>query len=94
VQKLYGALIAEDTQLAVAASNEQSHPTIGLWKAGLRDELRKALTADGIRRIDRWTARDPLSTSHWSVEPVDPFFKANTVEDIGAAERLAQLWGI
>jgi molybdopterin-guanine dinucleotide biosynthesis protein A len=27
----------------------------------------------------------------WPTQPVDPFFNANTVEDIGEAERLAAL---
>ncbi|MDB5500711.1 MAG: molybdenum cofactor guanylyltransferase MobA [Tardiphaga sp.] len=94
VSRLHGARLAENAQLAVAASDGQSHPTIGLWKVSLRYELREALAVEGIRKIDRWTARYTLATAQWPVEPFDPFFNANTVEDIDAAERLVELWGI
>ncbi len=45
----------------------------------------------GLRKIDRWTARYPLATVTWPTPPVDPFFNANTAEDIAEAERLAVL---
>jgi molybdopterin-guanine dinucleotide biosynthesis protein A len=77
--------------LAVAASDGQTHPVIGLWRVSLRDELRHALVVEDIRKIDRWTARYPLATVSWPAEPVDPFFNANTVDDIAEAERLAAL---
>jgi molybdenum cofactor guanylyltransferase len=91
VSRLHDALVKENAQLAVAASGEQSHPVIGLWSVSLRDELRHALVVEDIRRIDRWTARYRLATVRWPTEPLDPFFNANTVEDIAEAERLAAL---
>ncbi len=60
---------------------------------GLRDELRHALVKEDIRKIDRWTARYKLATVSWPTTPVDPFFNANTVEDIAEAEKLAALDG-
>ena len=91
--RLSEASIKENAQLAVAASDGQSHPVIGLWRVALRDELRHALVKEDIRKIDRWTARYPLATVTWPVSPLDPFFNANTVEDIAEAERLAVLDG-
>jgi len=91
VARLHQARMREHAQLAVAASAGQSHPVIGLWRVGLRDELRQALVGEDLRKIDRWTARYPLATVSWSVEPLDPFFNANTAEDIAEAERLAAL---
>ncbi|GLR88477.1 molybdenum cofactor guanylyltransferase [Bradyrhizobium iriomotense] len=91
VARLHAARAADNAQLAVAASGEQSHPVIGLWRVALRDELRQALVVEDIRKIDRWTARYPLATVTWPMEPLDPFFNANTVEDIAEAERLAAL---
>ena len=91
VARLSEALVEENAQLAVAASDGQSHPVIGLWSVPLRDELRHALTVEDVRKIDRWTARYPLATVTWPTTPLDPFFNANTVEDIAAAERLAAL---
>lgn len=89
VDRFHQARIAEDAELAVAASGNQTHPVIGLWSVGLRDELRHALVEEGIRKIDRWTARYPIATVSWPDKPVDPFFNANTVEDLAEAERLA-----
>lgn len=91
VDRLHRARITQDAQLAVAASGDQAHPVIGLWNVALRDELRHALVEEDIRKIDRWTARYPLATVSWPAEPVDPFFNANTVEDLSEAERLASL---
>jgi molybdopterin-guanine dinucleotide biosynthesis protein A len=91
VARLEAARTAGNAELAVAASGGQSHPTIGLWAVHLRDELRHALVREDIRKIDRWTARYSLATVTWPVTPVDPFFNANTVEDIADAERLAAL---
>lgn len=91
VTRLYRALVDESAQLAVAASDGQSHPVIGLWSVALRDELRHALVVEDIRRIDRWTARYRLATVTWPTTPLDPFFNANTVEDITEADRLAAL---
>jgi molybdopterin-guanine dinucleotide biosynthesis protein A len=93
VARLNEARAAENAELAVAASDGQTHPVIGLWSVRLRDELRHALVKEDIRRIDRWTARYPLATVTWPTTPVDPFFNANTVEDIAEADRLAALDG-
>src|SRR5450432_1326853 len=93
VARLHGALRDENAQLAVAASDGQSHPVIGLWSVARREELRHALVVEDIRKIDRWTARYKLATVEWPAEPLDPFFNANTMDDIEAAERLAELDG-
>jgi molybdenum cofactor guanylyltransferase len=93
VARLDGARKAQDAELAVAASGGQSHPVIGLWSVGLRHALRDALVNEGIRKIDRWTARYKLATVSWPATPLDPFFNANTADDIAEAERLAALDG-
>jgi molybdenum cofactor guanylyltransferase len=91
VARLLAALTEQNAQLAVAASDGQSHPVIGLWSVALRDELRHSLVVEDIRKIDRWTARYRLATVTWPTTPLDPFFNANTVEDIAEADRLAAL---
>lgn len=93
VARLHCARDEQDAQLAVAASAGQSHPVIGLWNVALREELRHALVVEDMRKIDRWTARYRLATVTWPAEPLDPFFNANTMDDIAAAERLAELDG-
>jgi molybdopterin-guanine dinucleotide biosynthesis protein A len=91
VMRLQHARIEQGAQLAVAASGQQIHPVIGLWNVALRDELRHALVVEDMRKIDRWTARYKLATVTWPTKPIDPFFNANTVEDVAEAERLAAL---
>lgn len=91
VERFHQARVAEDAQLCVAASGGRSHPVIGLWNVGLRHDLRQALVVEGMRKIDRWTARYRLATVSWPSDPVDPFFNANTLDDLAAAERLAGL---
>jgi molybdenum cofactor guanylyltransferase len=93
VARLQQARIEQDAQLAVAASAGQTHPVIGVWSVALREELRHALVQEDIRKIDRWTARYKLATVTWPAEPLDPFFNANTMDDIAEAERLAELDG-
>jgi len=93
VARLAAAREERNAELAVAASGGQAHPVIGLWSVALRDELRHALVKEDIRKIDRWTACYRLATVSWPTGPVDPFFNANTVEDIAEAERLAALDG-
>jgi len=93
VSRLHCARAEQKAQLAVAASAGQSHPVIGLWSVALREELRHALVVEDMRKIDRWTARYRLATVTWRAEPLDPFFNANTMDDIAEAERLAELDG-
>lgn len=91
--RLHQARTEQNAQLAVAASGGQSHPVIGLWSVALREELRHALVVEDVRKIDRWTARYKLATVTWPTDPLDPFFNANTMDDIAEAERLATLDG-
>jgi molybdopterin-guanine dinucleotide biosynthesis protein A len=93
VARLEAARAEQDAELAVAASDGQTHPVVGLWSVRLRDELRHALVEEDIRKIDRWTARYRLATVTWPTMPLDPFFNANTVDDIAEADRLAALDG-
>ncbi|MDZ5698616.1 molybdenum cofactor guanylyltransferase MobA [Chelativorans sp. M5D2P16] len=90
VARFHQARVAEDAQLCVAATADRSHPVIGLWSVALRHDLRRALM-EGMRKIDRWTANYRLATVSWPIEPVDPFFNANTLDDLAEAERLARL---
>ncbi len=74
--------------LACAASGGRSHPVFGLWPVRLREDLRRAVVEEGIRKVDEWTARHRLATVAFADWPVDPFFNANRPEDLGAAAAL------
>jgi molybdenum cofactor guanylyltransferase len=93
VARLHHARIEQNAQVAVAASGGQSHHVTGLWNVGLREELRHALAVEGVRKVERWMARYKIATVTWPTEPLDPFFNANTADDLAEAERLAALDG-
>jgi molybdenum cofactor guanylyltransferase len=93
VSRLRRAVSAQDGELAVAASQGRSHPVIGLWKVALRDALREALVVEGLRKVDDWTGRYRVATVAWPADPFDPFFNANTIDDLAEAERLAAIEG-
>ena len=88
VERLVEGMAREGAELACAASGGQPHPVIGLWPVRLRDELRRALTVEGIRKVDVWTARYPLATVEFPITTIDPFFNANRPEDLDRAEAL------
>jgi molybdopterin-guanine dinucleotide biosynthesis protein A len=89
VARLEEAREAAGQPLACARSGEWRHPVVGLWPVALRADLRRALTQEGMRKIELWTARHGVALADWPAEPVDPFFNVNTPEDAAAAERLA-----
>ncbi len=86
--RLFDAMIDHKAMLAVAVSGKQVHPVIGLWPIALREELRCALVVENLRKIDLWTARYPLVEVTWSAGLIDPFFNANTPEDLALAQAL------
>lgn len=88
VAGLHRARQREGMPLACAASAGQAHPVIGLWPVSLRHDLRQALTVENERKIDRWTARHGIAHAVWEAAPADPFFNANTPEDLAEAEAL------
>jgi molybdopterin-guanine dinucleotide biosynthesis protein A len=88
VARMAGAIAAEEADLACAASGGQAHPVIGLWPVRLREDLRRALTEEGLRKVDVWTARHRLAIVPFADRPVDPFFNANRPEDLDAAAAL------
>jgi molybdopterin-guanine dinucleotide biosynthesis protein A len=74
--------------LACAASGGRSHPVFGLWPVQLRNDLRRAVVEEGIRKVDEWTARHRLVTVSFAIDPIDPFFNANRPDDFATAEAL------
>jgi molybdopterin-guanine dinucleotide biosynthesis protein A len=89
VARLAEARQAAGTPLACARSGEWRHPVVGLWRVALREDLRKALLAEGLHKIEIWTARHGVALADWPATPVDPFFNVNTPDDAAEAERIA-----
>jgi molybdopterin-guanine dinucleotide biosynthesis protein A len=88
VARLHDAIRRARADLACARSEGQDHPVFGLWPVRLRGELRRAMTEEGIRKVDLWTARYKLAVAEFATAPFDPFFNANRPEDLAEAERL------
>jgi molybdenum cofactor guanylyltransferase len=89
VAKLHEAREREGKTLACAHSGDWRHPVVGLWQVGLREDLRRAVTVEDLRKIEVWTARHGVALADWPIEPVDPFFNVNTPEDVERATMLA-----
>jgi molybdopterin-guanine dinucleotide biosynthesis protein A len=89
VARLHAARMSAGTPLACARSGDWRHPVVGLWPVALREDLRRALVSDGLRKIEVWTARHGVGIADWPAIPVDPFFNVNTPEDAAEADRIA-----
>ena len=91
VVRLARGLDEAGAEIACAVSGGQAHPVIGLWPVSLRENLRRALDEEGIRKVDQWTARYRVAEIAFPDQPVDPFFNANRPEDLAAAAALLRL---
>ena len=89
VTRLHAAREAEGMPLACARSGDWRHPVVGLWPVALRDDLRRALSEEGLRKIEVWTGRHGVALAAWPDKPIDPFFNVNTPQDAAAAESIA-----
>lgn len=86
------AVAADARDIVLAQSDDGIHPVIGLWPVALADDLEQALR-DGVRKVLDWTGRH--TTRVVAFDPVrirgalvDPFFNANTPEELLAAQRI------
>lgn len=87
-------LAAEGAVVSVAASGGRLHPTAALWPLQIAPQLAAAL-AEGRRKamafVEAAGAR-PVSFAvlGTAAAPIDPFFNANTPEDLDAARAMLQ----
>lgn len=75
-------------RLVCAASGGRVHPVFALWPVALREELRRAIVADGVRKVDIFTARHDAVIVEFAAAPFDPFFNINNPDDMARAEGL------
>jgi molybdenum cofactor guanylyltransferase len=92
VARLHHARRDAGAMIASAASGGRRHPVVALWPVALREELRKVLAREGMRKVGEWSGRYTLAVAEWPAVPVDPFFNVNTPEDVAEAEQLAALY--
>lgn len=89
VTRLHEARSTAALPLACARSGQWRHPVVALWPVALREDLRRAIVDEGLRKIEIWTARHGVAIADWPAEPVDPFLNVNTPEDAARAEAVA-----
>ena len=92
VERLLGSTDGANPCIALAASGGQIHPVFGLWPIALAEDLVLSLEK-GTRKVLHWTDRHPHCIVEFAFTDlggnrVDPFFNANTPEDLAEAERL------
>ena len=75
-------------RIACAVSGGRVHPVAGLWPVGLRDDLRRALEDEGLRKVTDFTMRYRPALAEFDAVPVDPFLNVNTPADLAEAGRL------
>jgi molybdopterin-guanine dinucleotide biosynthesis protein A len=90
VARLIRAALAAGADVASATSAGRRHPATAVWRVGLRENLRAAITVEGFHRVGDWAARHRRVDVEFAAVPVDPFFNINTAADLMAAEKLIQ----
>jgi len=89
VQRLYSALSATGSRIAVAHDGDRLQPVFALLDRGLRDDLTRYLD-DGGRKIDRWYEAHGYATVDFS-DVTESFLNINEPADKRALEdKLAQ----
>lgn len=95
VRRLEAAVAQRGNAIAIAQSGDELHPVIGLWPIALADDLEAALRG-GLRKVLAWTDKHGTVPVAFELaaagrESVDPFFNANTPEEMEEARRLMSL---
>ena len=86
VARLEDRRVSDGAAIVRARSGDNAHGVVALWSAGLREDLRRALIVERLRKVGLFAARYPLATVEWSSYPLDPFLNVNTPDDLIAAE--------
>ncbi|MGH1419679.1 MAG: molybdenum cofactor guanylyltransferase MobA [Hyphomicrobiaceae bacterium] len=95
-ERLQSTLVENgENTIALAKSDGGRQPVIGLWPVVLADDLEAALL-DGVRKVLAWTDRHGTAFAHFpNIEVgganVDPFFNANTPEELEDARRIVKV---
>ncbi len=90
VARMADAIESAGADMACAVTHGRTHPVFGLWPLSLREDLRRAMVEEEMRKVDRWTARYKLVEVDFPdlaspAGPLDPFFNTNRPEDLEEA---------
>jgi molybdopterin-guanine dinucleotide biosynthesis protein A len=92
VSRLAGAAAGGANAIALARSGGELHPVIGLWPVALAADLEDQLRS-GVRKVLDWTDRHgtvpvPFPSVHVGGRDLDPFYNANTPQELDALRTL------
>lgn len=92
VADLLAGLAGGTGSIALARSHGDLHPVIGLWPVALAQDLEEQL-AKGVRKVLDWTNRHGTVAVDFAPQSLggrelDPFFNANTPEELALLRRL------
>ncbi len=73
---------------ARAASNKRDHPVIALWPTRRREDLRRAMLDQNLRKVGQFQQDYDIASVEWSFCDCDPFFNINTPDDYFRAQEL------
>ncbi|MDP2619949.1 MAG: molybdenum cofactor guanylyltransferase MobA [Hyphomicrobiales bacterium] len=95
VSRFVAAAGHHETMIALAKSGGNLHPVFGLWPVALADDLRQWLTQGENRKVLAWVDRHEMVEVEFpgfsvAGELLDPFFNANTPDDMKVAEAILQ----
>jgi molybdopterin-guanine dinucleotide biosynthesis protein A len=86
VERLLKAISKRPGAIALAQSHGELHPVIGLWPVALAQDLEDQLRG-GVRKVLDWTDKHgtvpvPFPPAHVCGIDIDPFFNANTPQEL------------
>lgn len=84
------AALARPDGIVLARSNGNRHPVFGLWPVALRQDLTQWLRTSDTMKVSAWANRHDLAYCDFDAAgegALDPFFNANTPEELAEAER-------
>ncbi|AXS40122.1 molybdenum cofactor guanylyltransferase MobA [Breoghania sp. L-A4] len=90
VERLGKAADQPQPTIALAASGGHRHPVFGLWPVALADDLEHFLRTESTRKVLAWVSRHAnvevaFEPTHVNGATLDPFFNANTPDDMAQA---------
>ena len=93
VQHFIAAAGGRPNRIVMAASAGNRHPVFGLWPIGLKDDLAQWMAATDTYKVLAWTDRHDsvlcdFAMSDCGSRKLDPFFNANTPDELAEAEAL------
>ncbi|MCY0093675.1 molybdenum cofactor guanylyltransferase MobA [Hoeflea ulvae] len=84
------AALAGPERIVIARSDGNRHPVFGLWPVALRQDLAEWLATSDTMKVLAWVHRHDFAFCDFEAggdDAPDPFFNANTPEELAEAER-------